>query len=405
MPAYRYQAVDTAGKRESGLIQAETKRLARESLRERGFIVLDLDAVEGDLPAAGKAGKTRGRLSHARLGLLLGQLGSILRAGVPIERALDACGQSVTGEREKEVLAALRSDVLAGFPLSEAMRRQRRIFDAFCVAVVRAGERSGLIDQVIERLADHLERRHAISQKIQLALIYPALLVAVSLLIIIGLMQFVIPQVAGVFAHNKQSLPALTRALLNIADVMRAGWPWMLLMLVVAGVWLKMFWSRMAGLRARWQRLLTRVPILGSIMHDSDVSRVVSTLGLLTGSGVPLVAALSASTEVAGLHAIRKGFEAVGEAVEQGTSLGRAMTEARCFPPIVPLLAGSGEESGRLPEMLDEAARRLADSVETRIDALVRLFEPAVVLFMGGAVLLIVLAVLLPIFEMNQLVK
>ncbi|MEY3201534.1 MAG: hypothetical protein RIR70_1084 [Pseudomonadota bacterium] len=405
MPAYRYQAVDNSGKRETGLLQAETRRLARETLRERGIIVLELEAVESDAPGGGKPLKARGRLSAARLGLLLGQLGSIMRAGVPIERALEACGQSVTGEREKEVLAALRSDVLAGFPLSEAMRRQRRIFDPFCVAVVRAGERSGLIDQVIERLADHLERRHAISQKIKLALIYPALLVGVSLIIIIGLMQFVIPQVAAVFAHNKQGLPALTRALLNTADFLRASWLWLFVVLLAAAVWLKLFWARMSGLRSRWQAFLGRVPVLGAILHDSDVARVVSTLGLLTGSGVPLVSALSASTDVAGLEAIRKGFREVGEAVEQGASLGRAMTDAQCFPPLVPLLAGSGEESGRLPEMLDEAARRLSSSVEVRIDAMVRLFEPAVVLFMGGAVLLIVLAVLLPIFEMNQLVK
>ena len=405
MPAYRFQTVDNAGQHNTGVIQADTARLGREALRERGLVVLDIELVDTG-PEQAKTSLTPARgLKLSQLALLLGQLASILRAGLPLERALDACSRAVTGDREKEVLAALQSDVLAGFPLSEAMRRQPRVFDGFCVASVRAGERTARLDQVIGSLSHHLERREAINQKIRLALIYPALLVGVSLIIIIGLMQFVIPQVAAVFAHNKHGLPLITRALLNIAEFLKTSWLWASLVMIAAGFGLSHAWRTLPALRGTAEQWMLKLPILGPIIVDTDMAKVISTLGLLTGHSVPLVVALKAANEVASLDLIRTGMKQVGESVEQGSSLQRAMNEARSFPPIVVLLVGSGEESGRLPAMLDEAAQRLTTGVTTRIDALLRLFEPLVVLVMGGVVLLIVLAVLLPIFEMNQLVK
>jgi general secretion pathway protein F len=400
VPAYRYRAVDAAGGKHSGLLQADTRRLAREALRARGLIVLAIDAVAGGTPA----GRAK-RIPGARLGLMLGQLGSILRAGVPLEKALEAAGAAGAKAAEKELLAALRADVLAGFPLSEAMARQVRVFDPFSVAVVRAGERSGLLDEVISRLARHLEQRQAIALKIQLALIYPVVLVAVSCLTIIGLLHFVVPQIAGVFAHSKQALPLLTRALLAASNALKSGGLPLLFFTALIGAAGVLIWRRVPALRDRWQSLLLRLPVLGNIRLEADVARAVSTLALLTGSGVPLSTALLACQDVARVPRTRQGLADVRTAVEQGTSLKRAMEEAGVFPPLLVLLAGSGEESGRLPAMLEEAADRLFDSVDVRVNTLVRLFEPAVVLLMGLAVLLIVLAVLLPIFEMNQLVK
>lgn len=402
MPAYRFKTVDAHGRHDSGLIQADTARLAREVLRQRGLIVLDVQAVES---GTARPGAEKHSLTLARLGLMLGQLASILRAGVPLDRALEACGAATAGEVEKDSLAALRADVLAGFPLSQAMARQPRVFDAFCVATVRAGERSGLLDQVLSRLAEHLDRRAALGQKIQLALLYPALLVGVSLLIVIGLLQFVVPQVAGVFAHNQQALPVLTRALLATSAALKGNGLWLLVVLAGLCWGAVRLWRRLPGLRARAQRALLGAPALGPILAESDIARVTATLALLGGSGVPLVAALGACADVATLDRTRQGVRQACAAVEEGASLKRALQDTGVFPPLLVLLVGSGEESGRLPQMLQEAADRLASSAELRMNTLVRLFEPAVVLIMGFAVLLIVLAVLLPIFEMNQLVK
>lgn len=399
MPAYRFSAIDADGRAASGLLDADSPRLVRQHLRERGLIALTVEPVTSLETGRGRA------LSAARVSLMLGQLASILRAGVPLARALEVCLEASDEPRTRQALAALKADVLAGFALSDAMARQPRLFDAFCVAVVRAGEKSGLIDQVIERLALFLERRATLSQKIRLALVYPALLCAVSLAIILALLQFVIPQVASVFAHNKQALPLVTRVLLGAADFLKSTGLVVLPTLAVAGWGLTKWLRGSAPGRARAERAVLALPAIGRILRDGDIARTTSTLALLAGSGVPLTAALTAAREVASLASTKSAMAQVSEAVEEGSPLARALAQTGAFPPLLVLLATSGEESGRLPAMLDEAASRLDEAVRLRVDTVVRLFEPAVVLVMGAMVLFIVLAVLLPIFEMNQLVK
>jgi general secretion pathway protein F len=401
MEAFRYQALDAAGRSVSGVVQADTLREARAQLRARGL--LPSTVRKPVLHPWGRA------ISAAELSLLTRQMATLLDSGLTMEQALaalieEADAPEAGASRTREVLAGVKAEVMAGASLAAALGSHERSFPEFYRALVHGGEESGALPTVLQHLADYLDARQALRQKTSLALLYPVLVGVVALAIVTGLLVYVVPQVVQVFQQSRQALPLLTRALIGLSDFLRAAWPYLLVVFVVIGTSVHLALRRPAP-RRRWDALLLRLPGLGPLIRGVDTSRFASTLAILVGGGVPLLAALASGARVMGNRVMREAVERAIERVREGTSLARALGETRVFPPLLVHLVASGEASGKLEQMLGRAARLEIQALERRLAVFLTLLEPVMILAMGAAVLLIVLAILLPIIEINQLVR
>lgn len=400
MTAFRYRAIAQDGQANDGLIDADSVRQVRSKLREQGLLAYEVSAAGSDTPGASQ--RVVPRLRGTALMLLTRQWSTLLTAGIPVERALAALGEQTDDENARQLLTAIRNELLAGHPLHRALARFPQTFGTLYCALVAAGEQSGQLDQVMRRLADNLESSGALRQKALQAAIYPLIMVIVASAVIAALMVYVVPQVVAVFQSGKQSLPLLTRALIACSDLLRATWP-VLLGGAVAGVWAwRRAWRHEAFRLAR-QRRLMRLPVIGRLLVAFDSARLAQTLAILVGSGVPLLAALQAGCAVLWLLPLQQALAAASDEVREGSSLQRALARSRLFPPLLVHMVGSGESSGRLDHMLDQAARQQGDEVSARLGTAMALFEPLLILVMGLIVLLIVLAILQPIIEINQL--
>jgi general secretion pathway protein F len=402
MPGYRYKAVDASGRETRGVMEVDSPRQARAQLREQGFFPVEVTLLE----AANDAGVPQRalRLSTADLANLTRQLATLLSAGLTVERTLTALVEQADSEMHKQLLAGLRGDVLAGQSLAAAMGRYPRVFSELYRTLVNAGEASGRLADVLLKLADYVEEQQLLKQKILLALIYPAIVLTVSLVVVIALLIYVVPQVVGVFQNTRQTLPLLTRALLGFSGFIQLTGIYWLVGAVVA------FWSARRALRGeaarrRWDAMLLEVPIAGRMIRSRNAAQLASTLAILAGSGVPVLSALSAAAGVVTNLPMREALERATRAVQEGASLSRALGVSKLFPPVMVHLIASGEASGKLPETLASAARQQQNEVTLRVTAFAALAEPALILGMGVVVLIIVLAILLPIFELNQLVR
>jgi len=396
MEAFRYQALDAAGRSVSGVVQADTPREARAQLRARGL--LPSTVRKPVLHTWGRA------ISAAELSLLTRQMATLLDSGLTMEQALAALIEEAEASRTREALAGVKAEVMAGASLAAALGSHERSFPEFYRALVHGGEESGALPTVLQHLADYLDARQALRQKTSLALLYPVLVGVVALAIVTGLLVYVVPQVVQVFQQSRQALPLLTRALIGLSDFLRAAWPY--LTATGVGVFVITHMTlRRPGPRRRWHALLLRLPGLGPLIRGVDTSRFASTLAILVGGGVPLLAALASGARVMGNAVMREAVERAIERVREGTSLARALGETRVFPPLLVHLVASGEASGKLEQMLGRAARLEIQALERRLAVFLTLLEPAMILVMGAAVLLIVLAILLPIIEINQLVR
>lgn len=399
MPAFRFLALDAAGRRERGVLQADSARAARVQLRERGLAPLEVDAVE----SGASGGASAARLSGSRLALLTRQLATLVRAGLPLDEALAALADA-SDARARPTVLALRAAVMEGRGLADSMASFPRAFPPAFRASVAAGEASGRLDLVLQRLADWAEARDALRRQLINALAYPVLLLVVALAVVAGLMAHVVPQVVGVFAQSGQVLPLPTRILLQGGELLRAGGlAWLLLpTLLLAG--LVGLWRAPAS-RARMQALLLRLPGLGRLLRAADTARFARTLALLGGSAVPLLDALRVAGGVVQQAPLRAALEQAGRAVREGQGFARALEASGQFPPVALRLIASGEKAGRLPEMLDEAALQCERELQLALGLLAAALGPVVILGLGLLVLFIVLAVLLPIFELNTLIR
>ncbi len=398
MALYRYLALDTAGREQKGSFDADNARAARALLRERGLTLLALDEVSA---RGGSGGR---RLPAAELLLLTQQLSTLLAAGLPLERALQAVAEQSEQAATRLLVGALRADIVEGKSLAQAMGAQPQVFFPLYLSLVRAGEQSGHLAEVMARLAEYLERRHALTQKVTLALAYPAVVTVVAVLVVAGLMSYVVPQVIGVFAQTKQTLPLITRLLIAASDFTR-NWGWLIaLALVAAGFAWRQALRGTAFRRAVHVRLLA-LPVIGRLMRAVNTARMASTLAILAGSGVPLLAALETAGGLVTLLPMREALEAAAAKVREGVPLSRALATGRQFPPVLIQLIASGEQSGKLPAMLERAALQQQAEVERRLSAFTALLEPLLILVMGGVVLAIVMAIMLPIIDMNQMVR
>jgi general secretion pathway protein F len=404
MAAYEYLAMDAAGKKTSGVLEADSLRQARQLLRERQLIALKINASESKRNKGTNSSKTSGRrLKSAELALLTRQLATLVQASLPLEEVLAAVAAQSSKQFIKSMLLAIRSRVLEGHSLARALGDYPRAFPDLYRATVAAGERSGHLDQVLLNLADYTESSQAARQKIQLAMLYPSILMVAAISIVGFLMGFVVPDVIKVFIDSGQELPLLTRALVACSSFLHDYA--VLLMLFIGG-----FITALRALlnkpdyRARWHDMLLRLPMLGELVRASNCTRFVSTLAILGRSGVPLLDALGIASEVVANQKIRTGLKDIVKGVSEGISLTRALELNGSFPPMMLYMIASGERSGELDSMLERASRQQQEQLSSRIALLMGLFEPAMLVFMGASVLVIVLAILMPILSLNQLI-
>ena len=400
MGAYEYSALDPKGHRRSGVLAGDTARQVRQQLREQGLSPLSVDAVR---EGGGAASWLGGGLRSTEQALLLRQLASLLSAGLPLEECLITVAQQADKTQAKRIFTALRSRVMEGHALSSAMAEFPRAFTPLIRATVAAGEQSGKLDQVLERLADYAESREALGRKLLLAMLYPGIVALVALVTVLGLLTYVVPQVIGVFDSMDTQLPALTRGLIGLSHALDAYGQWLALglvgLVIAAAVAL-----RYPPMRRQWHATLLRLPVVGRLNQSINTARFTRTLSILIGSAVPLLEALRIASEVLSNQSMQAAARDVTHRVREGSSLHRAMHQARLFPPLVIRLIASGEKSGDLEAMLERAAEHQDRGVESRVTVLMGILEPALILLVGGLVLTIVLAILLPIFQMNQLI-
>ena len=406
MPAFRYEAVDTGGITRKGVLNADSPRAARADLRLQGLTPLAVEAITAQLDDAGVA-KARGfgeRLSQVELALFTRQLASLLEAGLPLEQAFTALLEQAERAYVRDLIASIRSEVMGGASFSSALSRHPRDFAEIYRALVSSGEQIGQLSRVLSRLADYIERRNALVQKVRLAFTYPAIVTVVAFAIVIFLLTYVVPQIVSVFANTKQKLPILTVIMLAVSDFVRAYGIYVAI-LIVGAFWMWRRALRNPVLQRRWHTWLLTAPIYGKFERSLNTARFASTLAITTGSGVPILRALDTSRETLSNVAMRELVEQATASVREGVSLARALSAQKLFPPMLVHMIRAGEITGELPAMLERAANSQQADLERRTLTIAGLLEPVLILAMGLVVLLIVLAVLMPIIEINQLVR
>ena len=404
MPAFEFTALNKTGGRERGVVEGDTPRHARSQLRDRGLMPLELHEVAERSRAGSGLFQRGGSISTTELTLFTRQLATLVRSGLPLDEALTAVSQQSESARVTRIALGVRSSVLEGSSLADALNQFPQAFPQMFRATVEAGEQSGKLDLILERLAEYVERRQALHQKVVLAAVYPAILSLVAISVVVILLTYVVPQVVGVYADIGQDLPLLTRSLIAISDFLRDYGVAMLLALVGAVL---IFRYLMRGLifRRKVHRSMLQMPLVGRLVRAANAGRFTRTLGILFGSGVPILDAMQIGGQVVNNVPMRDAITAATARVREGTPLARALSDSKLFPPITLHLIASGESSGKLDEMLDRAAENQESEVETRVATLMAVFEPVLILIMGVLVLLIVLAILLPIFDINTFVK
>ena len=412
MPAYRFEALQSDGQPRKGTLEADSARSARSQLRSQGLVPLQVQAISGgqdstapDLPWWQQpVGVPRKAFSDTQRAVWTRQLASLVGSGLTLERALSALAEDADHERQRHLLAAVRADVHGGSSLGRALGQFPREFPAIDRAVIAAGEQTGQLAMVLERLADELEAAQVLRSKLMGAALYPAIVTLVALAIVIFLVTSVVPQVAGVFAGQQRQLPWLTVLMLGLSDGVR-HWGWLMLLLLVLA-WLGLRAAlRQPLLRQRWDAAWLRLPVIGRLARSYNSARFAATLGMLTGAGVPILKALQSAAETLSNQALRAdALEALVQ-VREGAPLAMALGRQARFSGLLPMFARLGEQTGQLPLMLQRAAQQLSAEVQRRALALATVLEPLLIVAMGGLVMVIVLAVLMPIMQMNQWVR
>lgn len=406
MPAFRYEAVDAGGATRKGVVNADSPRAARADLRVQGLTPLNVEAIAAQVDASG-ATRARGigeRLSQNELALFTRQLASLLEAGLPLEQAFTALLEQAERAYLRDLIASIRAEVMGGSAFSTALAHHPRDFAEIYRALVSSGEQIGQLSRVLSRLADYIERRNALVQKVRLAFTYPAIVTVVAFAIVIFLLTYVVPQIVSVFANTKQKLPILTVIMLAVSDFVRAYGIYVAI-LAAGGFWLWRRALRNPALKRRWHTWLLTAPVYGKFERSLNTARFASTLAITTGSGVPILRALETSRDTLSNVAMRELVEQATGSVREGVSLARALSAQKHFPPMLVHMIRAGEITGELPAMLERAANSQQADLERRTLTIAGLLEPVLILAMGLVVLLIVLAVLMPIIEINQLVR
>jgi len=410
MGAYEYQALDVRGRTRKGISSGDSARQVRQQLRDKGLTPMNVVAVADESVSTGRTaragdsgGVRRTRIRIGELAVITRQFAILLGSGLTVEESLSGLIQQAEGHQAKSVLSGIRSSVTEGHSLAEAISRYPRSFPEIYNASVAAGEQSGTLDEVLERLADYIETRQGIQQRIGVALIYPAILTAVAILIVVALLIYVVPQVVKVFEDTGQKLPVLTEMLISTSQFMVDNGVWIIAVLIIAFT-AGALALKNDSVRFKLHGLFLKTPGIRRLSRGVNTARMSRTLAIMAGSGVPFLSAIRASEGVMSNLVLRKNLADAAAEVAEGVSIHRALARSGNFPPLLTQMVASGEQSGRLGEMLEKAANALERELESRIAVLVGLFEPVMILIMGGVVLVIVLAILLPIFDLNQII-
>jgi general secretion pathway protein F len=404
MGAFEFAALDASGRERKGVLEGDTARQVRGLLRERGWIPLNVEEVRQRETRTGGGGGLRRGISAAELALVTRQMATLIRSSLPVEEALGTIARQTEKARIKRVIMGVRSRVVEGHALATALEDFPSAFPELYRATVAAGEQSGFLPGVMDRLADYTETRQQVGQKTWLALLYPAIVSVVAILVVSALLVYVVPQVVQVFQNTDQQLPALTRGLIATSDFLRE-WGSTLLLLLAGGIVAFRVALRQPAMRFAYHRLLLRLPLIGRMTRATNAARFARTLSILAASGVPVLESLRIAAQVLSNLPMRRAVEEAARRVREGASLHGSLEASGYFPPMTLQLIASGEASGNLESMLERAAASQERELESYLATLLGLFEPLLILTMGAVVLVIVLAVLLPIFELNQLVQ
>ena len=404
MPAYKFEALDAAGKARSGLLDADSAKSARAQLRAQALVPLDVVPVAQAANDSVASRFGRRVFSGTELAVWTRQMAGLVGSGLPLERALTALVDESENPRQRELVAHLRSEVNAGSPFARALGSATREFDDVYRAVVAAGEQSGALGVVLEKLADDLEERQSLRGKLIGATLYPAIVSIIAVLIVVFLVTYVVPQVASVFAGSKRALPMLTVGLLALSAFARQ-WGWLVMLALASGGVAFAYALRSAVFRERFDALWLTLPLVGRLARGYNAARFAGTLAMLAAAGVPILKALQAAAETLNNRAMRSDAMAALVQVREGAPLANALAAKKRFPGLLPMFARLGEQTGNLPQMLQRAATQLSLEVQRRAMALATVLEPLLIVAMGAMVMLIVLAVLLPIIQLNTWVK
>ena len=404
MPAYSFEALDPQGQTRRGVLEADTARHARSQLRAQDWVPLKIDlqqAAKTGLQTVIWESKVFG---NDALAVWTRQLAGLVGAGLPLERALSTLSQEAETPRQRDLVSALREEVNAGATFAKALAQHPREFSAIYLAVIAAGEQSGHLDMVLESLAEDLQTQQALRNKLLAATLYPAIVSVVALLIVFFLLTYVVPQVAQVFSSNQQALPWLTTFMLGLSALVQALWLWVLLLVVVV-TWVLRLALRQSDFRQRFDAAWLQLPLIGRLSRGYNAARFASTLAMLAAAGVPILKALQAASDTLSNAAMRKDAQEALAMVREGAPLASALAQHARFPRLLVMFARLGEQTGTLPTMLQRTAQQLGEEVQRRALQIATILEPLLIVVMGAVVMLIVLAVMLPIIQLNQWVR
>lgn len=402
MTAFHYTAIDKNGAQQKGIIEADSLKNARQLLREKNIIPLEVSlAQQKKLRQLNFSRKQT--LSHKELMLITRQLATLLAAGLPIAEVLTTVAEQTEKTSAKGLILSLRSKVLEGFSLAAALKEFKENFSELYIATVAAGEKSGHLEIVLTRLADYTEQQFNMRKKILNALIYPAIMIIVSIGIVGFLLEYVVPRMVSVYNNMGQTLPTMTQMLISLSSVIQNVGIYILILICCSYFFFRHKLKKNVFLRAKFHRTLLRLPLLGNAIKVANTARFSRTFAILSAAGVPVLDAIAIASQLITNLPIRYSVENAAKKIREGANIHLALKQTRYFPPMSIHLIASGEASGQLENMLERSANNQDNEIATLIETSLTLFEPAIILIMGAIVLFIVLAVLLPIFQLDQL--
>ncbi len=404
MPAYSFEALDPLGQTRRGVLEADTARTARSQLRAQDLVPLKVEPVQRTSSGLNTVIWESKEFNRTALAVWTRQLSGLVNAGLPLERALAALSDEAETPRQRDLVSALRTEVNAGAPFAKALSQHPREFSATFTAVIGAGEQSGHLGLVLERLADDLQEQQNLRGKLLAAGLYPAIVCVVALVIVLFLLAYVVPQVAQVFGSNQQQLPVLTSVMLALSSFVQNFWLWGLLLIATlsAGGHVAL---KQADVRLRFDAAWLQLPLIGRLARGYNAARFASTLAMLATAGVPILKALQAAADTLSNTALKRDAQDALVLVREGAPLASALAQHPRFPRLLVMFSRLGEQTGTLPTMLQRAASQLSEEVQRRALQLATILEPLLIVAMGAMVMLIVLAVMLPIIQLNQWVR
>ena len=404
MGAFEYTAVDNSGKQQKGILEGDTARQVRQQLRDQQLLPISVTESAEKESARQSSFSLGGKgMSASDLAVLTRQLATLVQSGMPLEESLAAVGEQNENARMKSIVLGVRARVREGYSFADGLKDFPRAFPDIYRATVEAGEQSGHLDLVLERLADYTEGRQELVQKIRNAMIYPIVLLSFCLLIVTMMMTYVVPKVVGVFVNTGQPLPGPTAALIAMSDFVQA-WGWLMLIVLAGLSYAFMRLLRQPGPRRTFDQFVLRIPVIGKIVRGLNTARFTRTFSIMTGSGVPILEGLRISAEVVTNLPMRDAVEEATLRIREGAPIGKSLAKSKQFPPLCIHLITSGEASGKLESMLGKAAGQQEREMDGLIGTLLNIMEPGMIILMGVLVLSMVIALLMPIFEMNKLV-